>query len=111
MSETIALRQQVSREQVEEDLKTSFPGKLVKRSILGKIVLHEDSRISASIRVLGDRIKVRAHHRLGDFLILTIFGTLGRAPTEVGDFAEIRRSKKETEQKYSDWIRAKHGVT
>lgn len=110
MSEIIALRQYVSKERVEDALKTSFPDKFVKRSVFGRIVLHEDSRICASFRVLSDRITVRAHHRFGDSLILLIGGALGTTPTSVGDFAEIRKSKKETEEKYSDWVRRKYDV-
>lgn len=110
MPEIIPLRQRVSRERVEDDLKASFPDKFVKRSVFGRIVLHEDSRIFASIRVLRDRVKVRAHQRFGDFLILVIGGALGTTPTAVGDFAEIRKSKRETEQKYSDWVRSTYDV-
>lgn len=108
MSEIIALGRPVFREQVEDDLKTAFPEKSVRRSLFGTIILHENSRICASIRVHGDRIRVRAHERLADFLILLIGGSLGTTPTAVGAFAEIRKSKKETEQKYSDWIRTEY---
>ena len=108
MAEIITLNQQVHRKQVKEDVKISFPDKFIKTSIFGNIIIHEDSRIFASINVQGNQIKVRTGQRLGDFLILLIGGSLGSTPSTVGSFAEIRQSKSEALQKYSNWIKEKY---
>lgn len=107
MSEIIRLGKHVFRKQVADELKTCFPENYVKTDLFGRIIMHEDSRIFASITVRGGKVKIRAGRRLSDYLIFLIgLGCPIPIPLEAMD--TIRIGKQAAELKYSTWLKEKY---
>ena len=107
MSKKIKLTKQVWQKQLADELKACFPENYVKTDLFGRIIMHEDVRIFASISVRGNQIKVRAGRRLGDLLIFLI-GTGCPRPIPVENIDSIRDDQQTAERKYSTWIKKKY---